>query len=120
MQDYRKLNVWELAHELVLDVYRVTADFPANEKFGLTNQIRRAAVSIPSNIVEGSARSSNADFSRFVSISMGSAAEVEYQLYLAYELKFVDEESYHNLASKLEKLRRMLNAFNQKLKTKNE
>ncbi len=75
MQDYRKLQVWQRSHQFVLEVYRLTSLFPTDERFGLTGQIRRSAMSIPSNIAEGSARGSDPDYSRFMYIAMGSAAK---------------------------------------------
>ena len=88
MQDFRDLKVWQKAHNVVLAVYRASAEFPAAERFGLTSQLRRAAVSIPANIAEGCVRSSDADFARFLHISLGSASEVDYYLLLARDLKF--------------------------------
>ena len=75
MKDYRRLSVWEKAHELALTVYRVTGPFPAGEKFGVTSQTRRAAVSIPSNIAEGAGRGSDKDWARFISIALGSVRQ---------------------------------------------
>ena len=89
MQDFRKLNVWEKAHEFVLDVYKASDLFPPQEKFGVTSQLRRSAASIPTNIAEGCGRGSNADLARFLQISMGSASEVEYLLILARDRKSV-------------------------------
>ena len=80
MSDYRKLVVWEKAHKLVLEVYRVTMTFPKEELFGLTSQIRRASASIPANIAEGSGRGSDAEMARFLHIALGSASELEYHL----------------------------------------
>lgn len=116
MQDYRRLQVWQRSHQFVLEVYRLTSLFPADEQFGLTGQIRRCAVSIPSNIAEGSARGSDPDFSRFMHIAMGSAAELDYQLLLARDLELMESTEYQKLADELSEIRRMLNAFNQKLK----
>lgn len=91
MRDYRKLEAYRRAHELVLAVYRVTKAFPSEERFGLTNQIRRASVSITSNIVEGSARNSEAEYRRFLEIAHSSSWEVEYQLQLSMDLEFCPE-----------------------------
>ena len=85
MRNFRELRVWEKAHELTLQTYETTQAFPKNEIFGLTNQTRRASVSIPANIAEGCGRGSDADLARFLQISMGSASELEYQLLLASE-----------------------------------
>ena len=78
MRDFRKLKVWENAHQNTLDIYKLTQKFPSEEKFGLISQIRRAAVSVPTNIVEGSSRRTEKDFAHFLQISIGSSSEVEY------------------------------------------
>lgn len=117
MQDFRKLQVWVKAHSVALAVYKATAAFPKDELYGLTNQMRRAAVSIPANIAEGCGRSGNAEFLRFLHISMGSASEVEYYLILAHDLHFLDETGYTQLEQDLLETKRMLNRFIQKLKT---
>lgn len=91
MRNPEELKVFELADRLVLEVYRLTASFPAEERYGLSQQMRRAAVSIPSNIVEGCTRESQADFRRFIEIATGSAAELRYQLGLSRRLDFGKE-----------------------------
>lgn len=88
MRDHTKLRAFELADEIALLTYKHTTDFPKHEQFGLTSQMRRAAVSIPSNIVEGCARDSTADYLRFLDIAFGSLRELEYQLSLAERLGF--------------------------------
>ena len=104
--DFKELDVWRKAIDVVTDVYRISSGFPESEKFGLTNQIRRAAVSIPSNIAEGSARHHSKDFIHFLRIADGSAAEVETQLIVAKNLGFV--ESNENLTDELITIRKML------------
>ena len=91
MRDHTKLRAFTLADEVALLIYRFTSSFPREEQFGLTSQMRRAAVSIPSNIVEGCGRQSEADFLRFLDIAYGSLREVEYQASLALRLGFADE-----------------------------
>jgi four helix bundle protein len=91
--DTNKLLVWKRSHELALKVYEITKEFPKEEQFGLTSQIRRAAVSIPSNIVEGKARNSTRDYLRFLLISRGSLEEVKYQLLLSKDLKYISNDS---------------------------
>ncbi|MEX1224150.1 MAG: four helix bundle protein [Pirellulales bacterium] len=92
MNDHRKLRAFELADQLVLGIYAATKSFPRDEQFGLTSQLRRAAISIPSNIVEGCGRSSRADYVRFLDISLGSAREVEYQITLAQRLGYMTDD----------------------------
>ena len=87
MKDFRKLLVWEKAHQLTLSIYNVTAAFPSEETYGLTSQMRRAASSIPSNIAEGCGREGDAELSRFCTIARGSASELEYQILLSRDLK---------------------------------
>ena len=93
--DTDKLILWKKSHELVLLIYEITKDFPKEELFCLISQIRRAAVSVPSNIVEGKARNSNKEYKRFLLISRGSLEELKYQLLLAKDLKYIDECKYN-------------------------
>ncbi len=88
MRCHEDLDAWKRAMELAKDVYLVTKNWPSEERFGLTNQVRRAAVSVPSNIAEGAARGTNKDFSHFIDIALGSLAEVETQLILASDIGF--------------------------------
>jgi len=97
MKDFRQLKVWEKAHQLALAVYKVTKGFPKEELYGLTSQIRRASMSIPTNIAEGCGRNTDAEFARFLQIAMGSASETEYQLLLAHDLEFLTSEQYQKL-----------------------
>jgi four helix bundle protein len=97
---YRKLVAWQLSHELVLLIYKYTRDFPRDELHGLTNQIRRAAVSVPANIVEGYARASRKEFIQFLYISYASLAEVEYYLELVRDLKYLPESICETLEAK--------------------
>lgn len=97
MRDYTKLKAFALADQLGLDVYKGTAGFPRNEQFGLTSQLRRAAVSGAANIVEGSSRNTEADYLHFLDMSFGSIREVDYELSLAYRLDFITEQIYRPL-----------------------
>ena len=97
MRDFRKLQVWERSHELTLKIYELTSQFPREEIYGLTNQIRRACTSIPTNIAEGCGRESTADFARFLQIAMGSASETEYLILLAHNLKYFNAKQYVKL-----------------------
>ena len=116
MKDFRQLQVWEKSHELVLDIYTITSKFPQNELFGLTSQIRRASSSIPTNIAEGCGRGSDADFCRFLQISMGSASETEYELQLAHDLGYLDDAVYESLNRKVIEVKRMLSSLIVKIK----
>jgi four helix bundle protein len=105
-RDFKKLDVFHLADDLVIEVYRVTRRFPADERYGLQSQLRRAAVSVPSNIVEGSARQSNRDYAHFLRIALGSASEARYLLTVAGRLNFIaapDTESLHGRFDRLVK-----------------
>ena len=115
MKDFRSLSVWEKAHELTLQVYRETGRFPREELYGLTSQLRRGSVSIPSNIAEGCGRGSDADFARCLHIALGSASEVEYQLLLAHDLGFLGPDAHRALASRCTEVKRMLTSLIQKL-----
>jgi four helix bundle protein len=110
MQDFKNLEVWDRAHKLTLLVYGLTEMFPRAELFGLTSQLRRAASSIPTNLAEGCGRT-QPEFGRFVQISLGSACEVEYQLLLARDLKFLTVESYEAAGAELISVKRMLTAL---------
>jgi four helix bundle protein len=117
MRDFKQLQVWEKAHHLVIEVYKVTKQFPAEELYDLTSQTRRAAASIPTNIAEGCGRDSEGDFRRFLQISMGSASELEYHFLLAKDLNFFDEKTYLRLEQQILEVKRMLAGFLKKLKT---
>ena len=91
MKSHKDLTVYKTSIDLVIDIYQLSQNFPDSEKFGLTSQIRRASVSIPSNISEGVARSSKKEFIRFLYIALGSVAEIETQLEIAYRLKFIKD-----------------------------
>ncbi|WP_258176339.1 four helix bundle protein [Halomonas ventosae] len=91
MRKHESLRAWQLAMALVEDVYRVTVPFPDTERFGLTSQLRRAAISVPSNIAEGAARGSTTDFTRFLYIARGSLSEVDTQLQIAQRLGFIQD-----------------------------
>ena len=112
-RDHRKLEAFGLADELTVLMYQRTADFPLEERFGLRSQLRRAAVSIPTNLVEGSARESERDYLRFVDIAFGSTREVTYLISLAKRLGYFDEPT----AAKLEELGRRIQAALSALRT---
>jgi len=116
MKDFRKLNVWEKAHQLTLKIYKVTEKYPREELYGLISQIRRAGVSIPTNIAEGAVRSSDADFARFLYIALGSTSELEYLILLSQDLKFIKRELYTELNNEINEIKKMLISLIQKLK----
>ncbi len=115
MRDFRKLLVWQKAHEIALAIYRATAGFPRTEIHGLVSQMRRAALSIAANIAEGCGRESEAELGRFLHIAMGSASELEYELLLAHELGFISPDDNARLSQSIEEVKRMLTAFSRKL-----
>ena len=115
MRDYKKYKVWELGHEITLSIYKVTAHFPQEEKYGVVSQLRRAAYSIPSNVSEGCGRESDAEFKRYLVISRGSASELEYFLILSKDLKYLEEEIYEELFDKVNMVKRSLNNLINKL-----
>ena len=108
MKDYRKVIVWKKAHILTKDIYGVSSKFPRDELFGLTSQIRRAGSSIPTNIAEGCGRGSDADYRRFLHIAFGSANEVEYLIFLTYELNYMYENQFIGLDNKIKEVKKML------------
>ena len=107
MQDFRNLKVWEKSHQLVLDIYRFTKQYPREELYGLISQIRRAAASIPTNLAEGCGRGSDADFSRFVQIALGSASEVEYHAILSRDLGYIDDTTFNVTNEKINEIKKM-------------
>ncbi|MEO0928548.1 MAG: four helix bundle protein [Cyanobacteria bacterium J06643_13] len=118
MQDFTKLKVWQKAHTFTINLYKISSTFPSEEKFGLTNQIRRASVSIESNLAEGAGRSSSKEFSRFLDIAQGSAFEVKCQILIAKDLSYIDNQKSELLMEKINEVSRMITLLNQKLKTK--
>jgi len=111
MQGYRRLKVWQKAHSVTLEVYRVTKSLPSKERFGLVSQMERAAVSVAANIVEGSARGSDREAARFFRYSLGSAAELEYLVLLAGDLGYGRAEELPALEAAIVEVKRMLGAF---------
>lgn len=115
MRDYKKYLVWQRSHELVLEIYKVTRAFPKDELFALTNQMKRSSSSIPTNIAEGCGRNSDKDFCRFLYFSFGSANELEYQITLSIDLKFIESEDGQKLLFQIEEIKKMLNGLITKL-----
>lgn len=110
-QSYRDLLVWQKSMVLAREIYKITAGFPAEEKFGLISQMRRAAVSIPSNLAEGQARNTTGEFILFISHAEGSLAEQDTQLLLAVDLNFLPAESARTTLDAIAELRRMANGL---------
>ena len=116
MKSYRDLIAWQKAMAMVTEIYRLTSAFPSEEKFGLTSQLRRAAVSVPSNIAEGHSRNSDGEFKQFLGIARGSISEVETQLLIAVNLGFLSEQD-SNIAS-VEEVGRITSGLIRSLKSK--
>jgi four helix bundle protein len=115
MRDFRRLKVWKKAHGLSLAIYKATATFPQQELFGLTSQLRRAAVSIPANTAEGCGRSGEPELARFLRIALGSASELEYHIILSTDLRYLDKSVSQHLFKQVTDVKRMLTALIQKL-----
>ena len=113
--NFRKLKIWENSIKLVYKTYRVTKTFPIDEKFGLTSQLNRCSVSIPSNIAEGSSKSSNKHFKSYLEISLGSAFEWENQIIIAHGLEYIDKEEYNELIININEIQKMIFSFKEKL-----
>ena len=111
MQDFRKLRVWEKSHELTLLMYKLTKNFPKEELFGLTSQIRRATSSIPTNIAEGCVKSTQKDFSRYLYIALGSSSESEYLTLLSYELNYLTENDFKKILIDVQEIKKMLTSL---------
>jgi four helix bundle protein len=111
MRDFRQIRVWLKAHESTLEIYKTTATFPCDERYGLTSQLRRAVSSIPANIAEGYGRGGDAELARFLQIGMGSAYEVEYHTLLARDLQLFDSLIYESLQDRIVEVKRMLAAL---------
>jgi four helix bundle protein len=118
VNSYRDLLAWQLAMQLTEHVYRATGAFPNKETYALANQLQRAAVSVPSNIAEGHARSSTKDYLRFISIAMGSLAELETQLELSARLDYIDQPKLGELLAVADELGRMLQGLRKSLQSK--
>jgi four helix bundle protein len=114
VKDFRDLEVWQKAHQRTLAVYRHTASFPADERYGLTTQLRRASASIAANLAEGCGRNGDAELARFCTIAMGSASELDYHVLLAKDLKLLSATNYAELAQGTSEVKRMLTGLIQK------
>lgn len=115
MKNFKELKIWQKGFQIAINSFRITEKFPQVEKFGLAQQINRSSVSIPSNIAEGSSRSSDKDYNRFIEISLGSAFELETQLLIAREVRYGDETLINTTLELLTEEEKMLTAFSNSL-----
>lgn len=116
MKDFKSLKLWQKGINLVVDIYKTTKEFPQEEMYGLTSQMRRSAISIPSNIAEGSGRNSDKDFNRFLDISLGSSFELETQIIIARELEFLSNEDFLKLSDKVQEEQKMITGLQKSLR----
>ena len=117
MQDYRKLRIWTMSLELTQNIYELTKKFPVEEKYGLTSQIRRSTISVPSNIAEGAGRNGSKVFNNFLGIAMGSLFELDTQVELSYNFQYIQFDSYNETVDKIDQLKKMIFHFQKKLTT---
>lgn len=113
MRPHEKLEVWKKSIDFVVSLYKATDTFPKDEKFGLTSQLRRAAVSIATNIAEGAGRKSDKEFTYFLSNSQGSASEVETELLISHRLRYLTDETYQALSARVDEIGRMITGLSQ-------
>ena len=117
MHNFRELKIWKEAMEITKSTYKLTKTFPNTEIYGLTSQMKRAAVSIPSNIAEGAGRNSNKEFTQFLNIAIGSSFELETQMILAFELSYIQKDDLEIFVLNINKLQKMINALMSTLRT---
>jgi four helix bundle protein len=120
VKDVKDLEVFKFAHSLVLDIYKLTENFPHEERFGLISQMRRSAYSIPTNMIEGSNRLNTKEYRHFVGIAKGSAGEISYQILLARDLGYISEEIYSGLKNRYEIVIKMLTNLAKSLSKKDQ
>lgn len=116
--NFKDLKVWKKSHELTLEIYKVTADFPKHEIYGITSQIRRAASSVPANIAEGYSRQTTKQYLNYLSISYGSLSETRYFIILAKDLNYINNEKYFDLEARCEEIAKMIYTITEKLNAK--
>jgi four helix bundle protein len=116
MHRHKELKIWKESMDLVVEIYNLTKRFPEEERFGLISQMRRSALSVPSNIAEGAGRGGSKEFARFLAIAKGSASELETQLEIAFRLKLIDEVDFQSLTKKLEYINNMNFRLSEKLR----
>lgn len=115
MRNFKQLKIWQKGFELAINSFKLTASFPKEEKYGISSQITRAAVSIPSNIAEGSSRSSTKEYSRFIEISLGSTFELETQLLIAQAVNYGNKDLTNTMLKDIDEEQKMLTSFMSKL-----
>ncbi len=118
MSDYKDLEVWRKSHDMLLDIYKITSTYPKEEMYGLVSQIRRAAVSIPTNIAEGNGRLHQKEYINFLSISRGSAMEVECLLIVSKDLAYINQTKFQELSRKCQSIIHMLSKLINYLRNK--
>ena len=116
MHRFKDLEIWKLSRSFCSDIYTLTSSFPEDEKFGIINQLRRASVSIPSNIAEGASRKSNKDFARFLEIAIGSMYEIETHILISQDLNFLNQNEAEIILDQLESIIKMTSKFKSTLK----
>lgn len=116
MRDFKTLTAWQRSHKLTLEIYNITSKFPREELFSLVSQMRRSCSSIPTNIAEGCGRESIPDLKRFLTIAKGSASELEYQILLSKDLKYITDEQFLILDTEINEIRRMIHGLGAKIK----
>lgn len=116
MKNFKNLKVWQNGVNIVVEIYKSTEDFPKDEMYGLTGQIKRSAVSIPSNITEGAGRNSDKDFNRFLDVALGSSFELETQLIIANKLNFLKDEDFIQLNERIDEEQKMIIGLQKSLK----
>ena len=115
MRDFKKYDIWQLSHSFTLEVYKITSDFQKEELYGLTSQIRRASLSIPTNISEGCGRNSDKEFNQFLNIALGSANETEYLLMLSNDLDYISNEKFESLEIQMNTIKSKIYKLKEKL-----
>jgi len=115
MRDFRTYTVWQQSHKLVLAMYKLTKDFPSDEKFGIISQLRRASTSIPTNFAEGCGKNSEKEFARYLSIAYGSTSEVDYLMLLSKDLDYISPNDYESTKTEIVSIQKQLYVLIQKL-----
>ncbi len=116
VRNFKNLRIWHRSRAFVKTIYQLTKSVPKEERFGLTSQIKRAAISVPSNIAEGCGKGTEKDLNRFLDNAVGSACEIETQLYLAYDLEFIDQKVMESTTDEIQQIRKMIVAYQKTLR----